>query len=304
LEEELKERALIFDIQRFSIHDGPGIRTTLFFKGCPLRCRWCQNPESHKPEREIAFYRERCVGCFTCRAVCPNHAIIESKKTRIDYQKCDACGKCVSACSSDALRMVGKEWEAAALLDEILKDRDFFEESGGGLTLSGGEPAFQSKFLYEFLPLAKKENIHITMETCGMFQWHVMMPIFPYIALIYYDVKIIDSEKHKKLTGSDNRLIFENFNQLARTFPNLQPRMPVIPTVNDDRENIVDTARLLRQNKISSIHLLTYHKLGEAKLERIQTNLTPLEISDPAGRPITDVKKWFADEGIEATTYE
>jgi len=298
----MSKQAIIFDIQRFSIHDGPGIRTTIFFKGCPLRCRWCQNPESHKPEKEIAFYKESCMGCFACKAVCPNDAINESENGRIDYPRCNDCGTCVSECPNNALRMVGMEWDAASLLLEIIKDNDFFVDSGGGITLSGGEPIMQIGFLKEFFPLVKNEHIHVNMETCGMFQWPEMEAILPYLDLIYFDLKMIDSEKHKKYTGRDNRVIIDNFINLTKIFPHLQPRMPIIPTINDDPENIVNTARLLNQNNIKSIHLLTYHNLGEAKLGRINTRLTPLDIPKDAGRPLSDVKALFAEQGIEASS--
>ncbi len=230
----MSKQAIIFDIQRFSIHDGPGIRTTIFFKGCPLRCKWCQNPESHKPEKEIAFYKERCTGCFACKEVCPNDAINESENNRIDYPRCNDCGICVPECPNNALRMVGMEWDAASLVDEIVKDKDFFVDSGGGITLSGGEPFMQIGFLKEFFPLVKNEQIHVNMETCGMFRWPEMEAILPYLDLIYFDLKMIDSEKHKKYTGRENRIIIENFVQMAKISPNLQPRMPVIPTINDD----------------------------------------------------------------------
>jgi len=298
----MSKQAIIFDIQRFSIHDGPGIRTTIFFKGCPLRCRWCQNPESHKPEKEIAFYKERCMGCFACKEVCPNDAINESENGRIDYPRCNDCGICVSECPNNALRMVGMEWDAASLLVEIVKDKDFFVDSGGGITLSGGEPFLQIGFLKEFFPLVKNEQIHVNMETCGMFRWPEIEAILPYLDLIYFDLKMIDSEKHKTYTGRDNRVIIENFVQMVKTSPHLQPRMPVIPTINDDPENILNTARLLNQNNIKSIHLLTYHNLGEAKLGRINTRLTPLDIPKDAGRPMADIKALFLKEGIEASS--
>jgi pyruvate formate lyase activating enzyme len=163
------KQAVIFDIQRFSIHDGPGIRTTVFFKGCPLRCAWCQNPESHQPKPEIAFYKQRCSKCLTCKEACPENAILENPDQRIDYNKCIVCSQCVSACLYEALKTVGAMWDIEQLLEEIKKDTDFFFDSGGGITLSGGEPAVQSRFLKHFLPLLKDQGVHINMETCGVF---------------------------------------------------------------------------------------------------------------------------------------
>ncbi|MGD9031980.1 MAG: glycyl-radical enzyme activating protein [Desulfobacteraceae bacterium] len=290
--------ATIFDIQRFSIHDGPGIRTTIFFKGCPLRCLWCQNPESHKPGPEVAFYEERCVGCFTCKEVCPVDGIVEARDVRIDGQKCTACGKCVSACENNALRMVGADWEPHSLFSEIVKDKDFFMDSGGGITLSGGEPAIHSAFLWAFLPLVKEQGIHVNMETCGMFKFEDVERILPLLDLIYYDLKLIDPETHKRYTGADNRNIMGNFAKLAKTFPNLQARMPVVPTINDGPENILGTVQLLKKNNLSSIHLLSYNKLGEDKLRRIETDLRPLNLPRKDSKALLSAKKLFENESI------
>ena len=302
--ETVKVQGILFDVQRFSIHDGPGIRTTLFFKGCPLRCLWCQNPESHKPGREIAFYRERCARCFTCKEICPERAILEGEDLRVDYSKCTVCGECAAVCDRDALRVVGTCWEPSSLLYEILKDRDFFMESGGGITLSGGEPAAQSAFLRVFLPLVKEEGIHVNMETCGMFKWEDVKPLLPHLDLIYYDIKLMDPEAHRKYTGSPNRTILENFKKLARDFPNLEVRMPVVPAVNDTAENILDTASFLKENRHGSVHLLRYHHMGEAKLPRIDTNLMPLKPQGDPSRALLSAKKLFENEGICAILSE
>ncbi len=303
--EEMKRiQTTIFDIQRFSIHDGPGIRTTIFFKGCPLRCWWCQNPESHKLGKEVAFYEERCVGCYMCKEACPENAILESKHARIDRRKCNACGKCVAACENNALRMVGASWDAHSLLTEVMKDRDFFLDSGGGITLSGGEPAIHVEFLSEFLPLVKTEGIQINMETCGMFKWEGGKSLLPLLDLIYYDLKLIDSEMHRRYTGADNRVIMENFTKLAAVFPNLEPRMPVIPTINDTPENIMHTALFLKENNLKSIHLLQYHNLGEAKLPRIETDLNPLDLAKAASESLLSTKRRFEKEGICAILYD
>jgi len=303
-EESRRIEATLFDIQRFSIHDGPGIRTTLFFKGCPLRCVWCQNPESHKPGAEVAFYKERCAGCFTCKEVCPKDGILELADIRIDHQKCDACGKCVSACTNDALRIVGASWDAHSLLSEIIKDMDFFTDSGGGITLSGGEPAIHGEFLKAFLPHVKKQGIHVNMETCGMFGWDDVEYILPQLSLIYYDLKFVDAKMHKKYTGSDNITIIENFSKLVKIFPHVQPRIPVVPTINDTPENIMDIARLLKKNQKESIHLLQYHDLGEAKLPRIETDLKPLNLPTDSLEYLAAAKKLFEKEGICAILYD
>ncbi len=300
----VERRATIFDIQRFSIHDGPGIRTTIFFKGCPLKCRWCQNPESLNPGLEVAFYKEHCAFCFACRDVCPENAIVESEDVRIDFDRCNACGKCVSECMNNALRLVGGNWDASGLLDEILKDKDFFDDSDGGITLSGGEPTLYTPFLREFLPLVKKMGIHVNMETSGMFKWDNIEPILPFLDLIFYDLKLMDSEMHQAYTGVDNRIIMENFEKLAVTFTDLSARMPVIPTVNDTPVNISATAGFLKENSLQSIHLLPYHNFGEAKLARIKTDLEPLTLSTGKGDYLMSSKSRFEGHGIRVLLYD
>jgi pyruvate formate lyase activating enzyme len=290
--------AILFDIQRFSIHDGPGIRTTLFFKGCHLRCLWCQNPESHKPEKEVAFYAEQCVECFACREACPKDAILDGKRRRIDYTKCNTCGRCVSVCAFDALRMVGTYWEAMPLVTEVTKDRDFFLESGGGITLSGGEPALQSGFLKVFLPLVKAEGMHVNMETSGMVRWEHLETLLPYLDLIYYDLKFMGSTLHEMYTGRNNRLILDNFEKLSGAFPNLIPRMPVVPTLNDTPGNVHLTARFLKKNHHKTLHLLRYHRLGEAKLSRIDSPLTPLNLPGEPNEALLCTRRRFEVEGI------
>jgi pyruvate formate lyase activating enzyme len=291
-------KALLFDIQRFCIHDGPGIRTTLFFKGCPLRCLWCQNPESQKTGPEMAFYQERCLRCFACKAVCPEDAIREDEARRIETGRCTACGKCASGCDQEALRLVGVAWDAVSLLTEVLNDRDFFEESGGGITLSGGEPAMQAGFLASFLPRVREAGVTVNLETCGWGSWEHWESLLPYLDLIYFDLKLMDAERHRRYTGSPNGPILDNFQKLARAFPRLEARMPVIPSINDDVQNIRDTARFLRENSQDRIHLLRYHSLGEAKLIRIETRLQPLHLEGDALEARQRAKQVFEQEGI------
>jgi pyruvate formate lyase activating enzyme len=297
-------QAVVFDIQRFSIHDGPGIRTTIFFKGCPLKCRWCQNPESHKPGIEVAFYKEHCAYCFACKDVCPLNAIVESEDVRIDFDRCNACGKCVSECMNNALRLVGENWDASALLCEIIKDKDFFDDSGGGITLSGGEPTLHTPFLREFLPLVKSRGIHVNMETSGMFKYDNIAPILPFLDLIFYDLKLMDSKMHQAYTGVENKIIMENFEKLAATFKALSARMPVIPTINDTPANISATAGFLKENGLQSIHLLSYHNFGEAKLARIKTDLKPLKLPKGNGNCLLSSKNRFEEHGIGVLLYD
>jgi pyruvate formate lyase activating enzyme len=294
------KQAVIFDIQRFSIHDGPGIRTTVFLKGCPLRCAWCQNPESLKTLPEIVFYSHRCAGCLKCKPACGEQAILDEPERRIDFNRCTSCGQCVPNCRFDALKIAGTPWDADRLLQEIEKDGDFFQDSGGGITLSGGEPGLHTEFLERFLPLVKAKGIHVNMETCGLFQWEKMTKIIRYLDLVYFDLKIMDPDLHKTYTGQDNKIIFQNFSMLAESFSNLQARMPVIPTINDSRENIIVTARFLKQFQKSSIHLLKYHPLGEAKLRGIQTGQKPMKLEQDAAAHLATAAQWFEKEDIRA----
>jgi pyruvate formate lyase activating enzyme len=295
---------VIFDIQRFSIHDGPGIRTTVFFKGCPLRCAWCQNPESHERNPEIAFYAEQCLGCFTCRKVCTEGAIIGERGRRVDYSRCTVCGECVFHCPAESLRMIGVTWDVDALVREILKDRDYFMDSGGGVTLSGGEPLMQPGFAGLLLRRLRGEKIHTVVETCGMFRLPDMKTLLPHCDMIYYDLKHMDGKRHREYTGTDNRHILENFTRLSAIFKHLQARMPVIPGINDDEKNIRATARFLIKAGRRDIHCLPYHNFGEAKISRLRTPLRPLGLANAEGDVMARVKKIFKEERINAVIYD
>jgi pyruvate formate lyase activating enzyme len=298
---EMAHTATVVDIQRFSLHDGPGIRTTVFFKGCVLRCAWCQNPESLRPAPEMAYYRERCASEWRCAAVCPRGAILADPHQRVDFANCDACGRCVEACGHDALRLVGRRFDVATLAREILKDRDFFRDSGGGVTLSGGEPMMQAAFLQRLLPLLAAEDLHVTMQTCGMFPWARMEPLLPHLDLVQFDLKHMDSAAHERLTGAGNAPILDNFARLARSGVRLEARMPMIPGLNDDPENIRAVARFLARHGHSTLRCLPYHDLGEAKLPRLAPILAPLgraSLLPPALEPIA---RRFGEEGIDVT---
>ena len=297
-------KALIFDIQRFCLHDGPGIRTVLFFKGCALRCAWCHNPESHQAKREIAFFSHCCIQCYACRETCPKGAILAGPERRIDASLCDSCGNCVDSCMPGALRMIGKTWGTDDLLAEARKDRDFFVSSGGGITLSGGEPMLQAAFLEDFLPRLKGESIHVTLETCGHFPWADMERIVPFLDLIYFDLKHIDSARHEYYTTQGNGLILNNFRKLAAVFPHVQPRMPVIPGINDDEKNILATAALLRECAMDTIHCLPYNKLGEAKRGRIGTGRPTRDLNIPDRPDLKPLIERFAREGFHVVTYD
>jgi glycyl-radical enzyme activating protein len=296
--------AVIFDIQRFSLHDGPGIRTTVFFKGCPLSCLWCQNPESLAHPPEMAFYQEYCRGCLACREVCPQGAVLEEAEARIDFKRCDACGQCVDVCPTGSLRLIGKKWVVADLLEEVVKDRDFFQDSGGGVTLSGGEPLVHEAFLREFVPELKKPGIHITLETAGMYPWERLAGLLPHLDLIYYDLKHMDGAVHQEFTGFSNQRILDNFSRLASLDAPLVGRMPLIPGINETRDNLKATARFLRQNGQETIHCLKYHNLGQAKLARINSGPAPLELPRQQEQDYDLIVDTFNNEGIDVVLYD
>lgn len=295
---------LVFDIQRFCLHDGPGIRTTVFFKGCPLQCAWCQNPESQKVTAELAYYRERCIRCRDCLRVCPENAILAEDEKWIDREKCTLCGRCVDTCTSRGIELVGRNWNAEDLLGEVLKDQDFFSESGGGITLSGGEPMLQHAFLIEWLPRVKAHGIHVTMETCGLAEWPRIQRVAPFVDLFYFDLKVMNPEKHHHYTGVDNRIILENFMKLSANAKNLQARMPLVPGITSTPENISETSGFLKSAGHSIIHCLPYHKMGESKRIRLGAGEVSIDAASPTPEELDVAIAVFQKEGIDAVVYD
>ncbi len=272
----------IFNIQRFCVHDGPGIRTTVFFKGCPLSCAWCHNPESQRARAEIFFSPEKCIGCGACVTACPKHLHAFSD-TRHVYERaeCDACGACAGVCPAGALEKCGREAEAGEILAQALRDADFYRSSGGGITLSGGEPMAQSKFALELARGAKAAGLHVCLETCGACPRAELERILPYVDLFLYDFKLADGEAHRCYTGSDNALILENLAFLSRAGANMILRCPIIPGVNFTDEHFEAIARTVRENPgILKVDLEPYHPLGIDKARRLG-RAAPYDKQDP-----------------------
>ena len=259
----------IFNIQRFSIHDGPGIRTTVFFKGCPLNCWWCHNPEGQSLQRELLVFNNRCIGCGTCASVCERKAItIKEGKAVLDREKCNLCGKCVDNCSTRGLEFAGKLVTDEWLLKELKKDIIFFDQSGGGVTISGGEPLMQFDFTLNLVKLLNKEGIHVTVDTSGYTEWDKLRELAPYVDLFLYDIKLIDDEKHKKYMGVSNEIILKNLEKLVDEKTKIAPRIPLIPGVNDDVEDIKQFAEFLANLGFNSVNVLPYHDFGREKYIR------------------------------------
>jgi pyruvate formate lyase activating enzyme len=259
---------LVFNMQSYSIHDGPGIRTVVFLKGCPLSCWWCCNPESISGKPELGFRQSLCNGCMECIDVCPNKALSvgeESNAIIIDRTLCDSCGACVQACPRQALTIYGQKITVAEVANEVLKDAPFYRRSGGGVTISGGEPLKQPEFLLGILKACRQAGLHTAIETSGYCSPRTFSKVLDDIDLIMFDLKVMDATQHLELTGKRNDLILKNARLLAKAGCAVQPRMPLIPGVNDSVDNLSMLASFLRSIGWSSIELMPYHQFGKSK---------------------------------------
>lgn len=251
----------IFNIMRFAVNDGPGIRTTVFLKGCPLACAWCHNPEGLTAAHEVAYRVDRCAHCGACIEACPEHALAEGPDgVHRDRDLCVACGTCAGACVTDARELMGRDITVAELMTEVLKDRVFYDESGGGVTFSGGEPLLQHEFLTGALTACGRASVHTAVETTGFTSWEKLRALIPLTGLFLYDVKVMDTERHRQFTGVTNVRILENLRALAATGAQVTVRVPLVPGVNDDEGNIRAIARFVADlGTVPSIHLLPFH---------------------------------------------
>jgi pyruvate formate lyase activating enzyme len=257
-------QGLISDIQRFSIHDGPGIRTLVFMKGCPLCCPWCSNPETQLHEPEIAVFEHRCIGCGRCVSVCPISAIVEIGV--IEREKCDLCGDCATACPSKAIQQIGEMMSTDRLCAEVMKDQLFYKNSGGGVTFSGGEPLSQPDFLISSLTRIRNAGVHVAIETSGYADWTVLRKVSDITDLVYYDIKILDDRRHVAVIGVDNAIILKNLRKLSELGKEIVIRIPIVPGYTDDEENVVGLMKLAESLKrVHKIELLPFHNYGRKK---------------------------------------
>ena len=315
MEEKKELTGKFYDMQGFSVHDGPGIRLTLFMKGCPLHCLWCHSPGSQAFPTELNWMEIKCVGiekCGNCLNVCP-HDCIKPGKKKLDLQSnqeitlvdtdrtnCDNCGKCAEVCTAKALYMCGTDYTLEEVMQRVRRDVPFFKRSGGGVTVSGGECLCQHEFLLEILKQCKAEGIHTAVDTTGFAPWSSIEPVLPYTDLFLYDLKNMDSRLHKLATGVPNELILENAQKIAKAGGKFQIRIPMIPLFNDSQESFEQFGKFILTlgDAVEVVQLLPYHKMGTVKWERLQRHNKVFESVPPKDELVQARKAYLESLGL------
>lgn len=294
---------LVINLQKCSLHDGPGIRSTVFFKGCPLECVWCHNPESQSYTKDVLYNEEKCTRCGACISKCPNDAIyIDNDKVCLDKSKCTHCETCIDYCINNAREIVGSEKSVKEIVKEIEKDRMFYEESEGGVTLSGGEVMSQDmNFIGGIAKACQSKGINVAIDTCGYVKYENFERIMDYVDLFLYDIKLIDEQKHIKFMGKSNDLILDNLTKLSAAGANISIRIPVIGGVNVDDDNleVKKIIEFLKPLNIKNVHLLPYHSIGKHKYDKLYMRYEGEDLFRPSDDKLEEIKKLFEQNNFK-----
>ncbi len=300
------KRGIVFNVEKYAIHDGPGIRTTVFFKGCPLRCWWCHNPEGQDQCLELVYRHARCISCGECITSCTKGAVSYiSKKVIIDRKRCTACGACAKKCPTEALSIVGREMSVSHVMKLLERDMPFYSESCGGVTFSGGEPLQQPEFLEVLTDECSRKDIDTVLDTSGYAPSKVVERFCGKVDLFLYDIKLMHSSKHKKYTGMSNKLILENAHRIARSESKLAISIPIIPRINDDEANLEETGRFLASLKsVEYVSLLPYHKMGIDKYKNLGKPYRLNRTQTPSNQELQTIKKRLEAFGVNVRVEE
>ncbi len=293
-------RGQVAGIKRFMIHDGPGIRTTVFLKGCPLRCLWCSSPQTWSPSPGLIYRGGQCLRCGTCEQACAQGAIrLSAAGVVIDRHRCTLCGACVDACPASAVDLDSRSMSASEIMEVIVQDQAFYEASGGGVTFSGGEPTTQPALLRSLLRACKRADIHTALETCGMFAWDAFLQLLPFLDLVLFDVKHPDPERHRQLTGQGNEIILENLRRIVREekLP-IVVHVPLIPRHNDSQDELRELADCLLNAGARDIELLPFHTLGAHEYEEMGRAFPLAGLEAVSPMRLAEVQAYFASRGF------
>jgi len=297
---------MVSQIQGFCVNDGEGSRTNIFLSGCPLRCKWCANPETWTPEPKLTVVKEKCTGCGRCFEVCPQKAALNPIDSEVFVtEACNACGKCVDACPASARKVLGSFMSVREVVDRVKKDVIYFRQSGGGVTFSGGEPTFQKSFLKAIVEELYELGIDMAIESSGMFSWGDVKDIFDKLDFIFVDLKIFDSGKHRKYTGAGNEVILENIKKIGRLGKPVVVRIPLMKDVNDDDGNIVRTAEFVKANIPGGrIEVLPYHNYGAYKYDALGMKEHKTLFETPSQERVKEIEDMIRQNGVEVADYK
>jgi pyruvate formate lyase activating enzyme len=293
-------KSIVCEIEKYATHDGPGIRSVVFLKGCPLTCLWCANPETQRKENELYYNLMKCIQCKRCIQACEKDVLFTiDEKIHIDREKCTACGQCVKECPMGALQLVGKEMNVEEVFEEVSKDMVFYQQSGGGITISGGEVLMHEEFAAALLQKSKENYINTAIETSGFGSWNSLFNIAEYCDVIMFDIKHTDENIHKQATGVDYKVIVDNLQQLSKLHNHIIIRVPLITGWNDSEENIENVVQIAKKNGIREIHLLPYHSLGREKYNRLDRKYSLEEIKSPEDIKVNQFKEYINNQGLK-----